>query len=57
MGESIALKGDRRPGLSSAVPAGLIFKWADSHAHTLAPGVRFSNRLWRTQTRKDMTLP
>jgi len=29
-----------RPGLSSAVPAGLILQSVDSHAHILAPEIR-----------------
>jgi hypothetical protein len=33
-----------RPGLSSAVPAGLILQSPGSHAHTLAPEVRSSEK-------------
>jgi hypothetical protein len=46
-----------RPGLSSAVPAGLILQSVGSHTRSLVRGVHVSNRLWRTQPRQEMTSP
>src|ERR1700688_2552091 len=44
-----------RPGLSSAVPAGLVI--VGSHADSSAPEVHLSHRLCRTQPRRLGVLP